>query len=172
MVGAAATSTPPVTLPRGLEVPVQSPVGFQTGAEEFDVGTPEITIENQDKKVKELEKKVMQLEAMIKEFLKGEDPWQRKVGGDEAVAPSDAVAPSKELGKMENKEDELKPMHPKDSKPPPEFSGARKDFMVWHENFTSMLRLRSAKWGKVIEWLRSRREKRLADGQAKADYVA
>ena len=42
------------------------------------------------------------------------------------------MVPGKELS---NKDDELKPMHPKDSKPPPEFSGARKDFMVWHETF-------------------------------------
>ena len=79
------------------------------------------------------------------------------------------MVPGKELS---NKDDELKPMHPKDSKPPPEFSGARKDFMVWHETFTSMLRLRSPKWGQVVEWLRSKREKRLSDGQAKADYIA
>ena len=52
------------------------------------------------------------------------------------------MVPGKELS---NKDDELKPMHPKDSKPPPEFSGARKDFMVWHETFTSILKLRIPK---------------------------
>ena len=47
-----------------------------------------------------------------------------------------------------NKEYELKPMHPTDSKPPPDYSGARKDFMVWHENFSSMLKLRNSKGGR------------------------
>ena len=79
------------------------------------------------------------------------------------------VVPGKEFN---SKEDEPKPMHPKDSKPPREYSGARKDFMVWHENFSSTLRLGSSKWGKIIEWLRSRREKGFSDGQAKADYLA
>ena len=69
-------------------------------------------------------------------------------------------------------EDELKPMHPKDIKPPSEFSGARKDFMPWHESFTSMLRLRSSKWAKIVEWLKTKREKRLVDGHAKDDYLA
>ena len=35
-----------------------------------------------------------------------------------------------------------------------------------------MLRLRGPKWGKVVVWLRSKSEKRLPDGQAKADYIA
>ena len=141
MVAAAATSTPPVTPPRGWEVPVESRVGSQTGAEIFDVGTPAPTVEDQDKKVKEFEKKIMQLEATIQEFLQGQDPWhQRKVV--EEPGGGDVVVPGKELS---NKEDELKPMHPKDSKPPPKYTGARKDFTVWHENFTSMLRLRSSK---------------------------
>jgi hypothetical protein len=48
-------------------------------------------------------------------------------------------------------DDELKPLHPKDVKPPPEFGGARKDFLPWHESFTSMLRLRSTKWTKVVD---------------------
>ena len=71
MAAAAATAPPPVTPPRGLEVPVESLAGSVGGAEVFDVGTPAATIEDQDKKVKELEKKVMLLEAMIKELLKG-----------------------------------------------------------------------------------------------------
>ena len=68
-------------------------------------------------------------------------------------------------------EDELKPLHPKDVKPPPEFGGARKDFLPWHESFTSMLRSRSTKWTKVVGWLTARREKRLQDDRAKADFV-
>ena len=63
-------------------------------------------------------------------------------------------------------------MHRKDTKPPPEFGGARKDFMAWHESFSSMLRLRSSKWAKIIDWLKAKREKRLIDGQAKEDYLA
>ena len=69
-------------------------------------------------------------------------------------------------------DDALKPMHPKDTKPPSEFGGARKDFMHWHAGFTSMLRLRSANWTKIADWLKSKREKRLTDGQAKADFMA
>ena len=71
MATVVATASPPVTPPRGLDVPVGSPAGSVKGTEVFDVGTPAATIEDQDKKVKELEKKVMLLEAMIKELLKG-----------------------------------------------------------------------------------------------------
>ena len=67
-------------------------------------------------------------------------------------------------------DDELKPLHPKDVKPPPEFGGARKDFLPWHESFTSTLRLRLAKWTKLVDWLKTRREKRLQDARAKADF--
>ena len=49
------------------------------------------------------------------------------------------------------KHDELKLMHLKDTEPPLEIGGARKDFMPWHESFTSILRLRSAKWTKVVD---------------------
>ena len=68
-------------------------------------------------------------------------------------------------------EDELKQLHPKDVKPPPEFGGSRKEFMPWHESFTSMLRLRSMKWTKIVSWLTTRREKRLQDDRVKADFV-
>ena len=68
---AAATGSAPVTPPRGLDLPVGSPVVSQTGAEQFDLHTPAAAVDDNDKKVKELEKKIMQLEAMIKEFLKG-----------------------------------------------------------------------------------------------------
>ena len=34
-----------------------------------------------------------------------------------------------------------------------------------------MLRLRSTKWTKVVGWLTARREKRLQDDRAKADFV-
>ena len=63
-------------------------------------------------------------------------------------------------------------MHLKDIKPLPEFSGARKDFVARHASFSSMLRLRSSKWAKIIEWLKSKRERRLIDGRAKEDYLA
>ena len=69
-------------------------------------------------------------------------------------------------------DDELKPMHSKDVKPPPEFSRARKEFMAWHESFSSMLRLRSSKWAKIIDWLKSKCERRLIDGRAKEDDLA
>ena len=70
------------------------------------------------------------------------------------------------------KDDELKPMHPKDTKPPPEFGGARKDFMAWHDSFSSMLRFRSSKWAKIIDCLKAKRERRLIDRRAKEDYLA
>ena len=102
---------------------------------------------------------------MIKEFLKGEDPWQqRKVGGDDVVVPG---VPGKELS---SKEDELKPMHHKDIKPPPELSGARKDCMAWHESFASMLRCKTPKWAKVIDWIKSRKETRIIGEAAQAEY--
>ena len=52
-------------------------------------------------------------------------------------------------------EDDLKPMHPKDMKPPPEFGGSRKDFLSWHESFTSMLRVRSTRWTTVVKFAKS-----------------
>ena len=68
--------------------------------------------------------------------------------------------------------DELKPMHPKDTQPSPEFRGARKDFVAWHESFFSMLRLRSSKWVKIIDRPKSKRERKLIDERAKEDYLA
>ena len=84
------------------------------------------------------------------------DPWHQ--AKTEAAALSaqlpTTMAAGAEVGLLttseapmsaDKNEDELKPMHPKDIKPPSEFSGARKDFMPWHESLTSMLRLRSSK---------------------------
>ena len=68
-------------------------------------------------------------------------------------------------------DDELKPIHPKDVKAPAEYGGSRKEFLAWHESFTSMLRLRSTKWTKIIDWLKVRREKRLYDDKAKAEFM-
>ena len=146
MAAAEATSTAPVISPRGRdlaadEIPVGSPAGSQARAERFNVGSPAPTVVDQDKKVKELEEKVTQLEATIQELFQRQDPWQQRKAVEEPGGGEAAVF-CKELN---NNEDELKPLHPKDSKPPPEFSGARKDFMVWHETFTSMLKLRSPK---------------------------
>ena len=92
------------------------------------------------------------------------DPWQ--------TAEQSKVV--KEVGQAHEAStlDELRPMHPKDTKPPPECDGARKNFMPWHESFMSMLRLRSAKRSKIIDWLKAKREKMLLDGQSKADFLA
>ena len=68
-------------------------------------------------------------------------------------------------------EDDLKPMHPKDMKPPPEFGGSRKDFLSWHESFTSMLRVRSTRWTKVVNWIKARREKKIQDDRAKDEFM-
>ena len=51
-------------------------------------------------------------------------------------------------------DDELKPMHHKDIKPPPEFSWARKDLVAWHESFASTLRCTTPKWATVIDWIK------------------
>ena len=104
------------------------------------------------------------------------DPWHRS----ETDEPDQEAGKAKELDEEKairqarepSTDEELKPMHPKDTKPPPEFDGARKDFMPWHESFTSMLRFRSAKWTKIIDWLKAKREKMLLDGQSKADFLA
>ena len=94
-----------------------------------------------ENKLKEMEKKINEFEAIIQEYMTEMGPkkdlWQtveqKKI--------------EKEVGQAHeaSTHDELKPMNPKDAKPPLEFDGARKDFMPWHESFTSMLRLRSAK---------------------------
>ena len=67
-------------------------------------------------------------------------------------------------------EDALKPLHSKDMKPPPEYSGAKKEFLAWHESFTSMLRMKTARWMKLVEWIKSRREKRIPISGGKAEY--
>ena len=127
---------------------VGSPAGSASGAERFHVGIPLSPVDESDKKMRNLEKEITQLEAMIKEFITGggqaaEDPWHR--------AKMEEAEAGKQHEDIKYKDDELRSMHPKDSKPPPEFLGARKDFMAWHESFTSMLRLRSSKRTRVIE---------------------
>ena len=106
-----------------------------------------------DDRIRELEQKVADLEDIINKFMSNAN-----FSGGGKPDPAD------------DHRDDLKPMHPKDIKPPPEYGGARKEFMSWHESFASMLRCKSSKWDKVIEWLKSRREKRILDGQAKAEY--
>ena len=61
-------------------------------------------------------------------------------------------------------------MNRKDFKLPPEYDGNRNGFLNWHDSFTLMLRTNSIKWGKVVDWLKSRKEKRIVDGAAKAEY--
>ena len=61
------------------------------------------------------------------------------------------------------KEFELKPMHSRDMKAPPDFDGSRKHFASWHESFTSMLTCRIPKWQSLIDWLKARKEKKLKD---------
>ena len=61
------------------------------------------------------------------------------------------------------KEFELKPMDRRDMKAPPEFDGARKHFASWHESFTSMLTCRTPKWQGLIDWLKTRKDKKLKD---------
>ena len=43
--------------------------------------------------------------------------------------------------------------------------------MAWHESFTSMLRARSTRWSKVVNWIKARREKKIQDDQAKGEFV-
>ena len=46
-------------------------------------------------------------------------------------------------------------------KPPAEYDGNRKDFLSWHESFTSMLSCRSANWKKIIAFIVRLKEKRI-----------
>ena len=87
------------------------------GAAHFRVGTPLSPGDTGEKKMRDLEKKITQLEAIIKEVVTGggkatEDPWRR--------AKTEAEA-EKQHEDIKYKDDELRPMHPEDSKPPPEF---------------------------------------------------
>ena len=67
-------------------------------------------------------------------------------------------------------EEALKPLHSKDMKPPPEYSGGKKYFLAWHESFTSMMRMKTARWLKLVEWIKSRRKKRIPISGGKAEY--
>ena len=67
-------------------------------------------------------------------------------------------------------EDILKPMHPKDMKPPFEFSGKQGEFLSWHESFSTMLTCKTTKSQKITEWLKIIKEKRIMDGTAKDEY--
>ena len=67
--------------------------------------------------MEELEQTIADLEPILKElkFTKGQDKDH------------------------ENNKELLKPLHLKDIQSLPEFVWARKDFLAWHESFTSML---------------------------------
>ena len=87
---------------------------------------------------------IKEREAILKEYMTEmgprKDPWHRS----ETDEPDKEAGKAKELDKeTENRQareastdEELKPMHPKDTMSPTEFDGARKDFMPWHESFT------------------------------------
>ena len=121
-----------------------------------------------------MEKKINKLEAIIKEYLMEvgprKDPWQSAEAEPNKVDKE--VHKEVRQAHEASTDDGLKPMHPKDTKPLPEFDGSRKDFMPWHESFTSVLRLRSAKWGKIVDWLKAKRDNRVLDGQAEANFLA
>ena len=58
-------------------------------------------------------------------------------------------------GKDEVDEEAFKLLHSKDMKPPPECSGGKMYFLAWHESFTSMMRMKTARWLKLVEWIKS-----------------
>ena len=55
-------------------------------------------------------------------------------------------------------------------KAPPEFNGSKKDFLMWHESFASMLTCKTTKWEAIMEWVRNRKEKRIINGMAKSEF--
>ena len=65
-----------------------------------------------------MEKKIADLEATIKELQKNKDYNHKEIDNDDRI---------------------LKPLHSKDMKPPPDFGGATKELLAWHESSKSML---------------------------------
>ena len=59
--------------------------------------------------------------------------------------------------------DKPKPLTFKDMKPPAEYAGGRKDFLSWHGGFTTYLACRSESWRKLIDFIVSKKEKRIMD---------
>ena len=96
-----------------------------------------------------MEKKIADLEAIIKELSKNKDYNHKQIDSDDGT---------------------LKPLHSKDMKPPPEFSGSKMEFVAWHESFTCMLKMKTTKWMKVVDWIKHRREKRIPSNNVKAEY--
>ena len=57
--------------------------------------------------------------------------------------------------------DMLAPLAPRDMKVMEGFDGPRKEFMSWHESFTSMLYCRSSGWRAIVSFLKARKEERI-----------
>ena len=115
-----------------------------------------------DVKMQKLEAKIKELEAVILSY----NAWIPALMESQKKKQHDTKAEEDKT----DKDELLKPMHPKDMKPPPEFSGKRGDFLSWHESFSAMLKCKTPKWMQVIEWLKGRKEKRIMDGTAKEEF--
>ena len=160
----------PVPNPSGIRIP-STPGSGPPGVEAFDLRTlanvadpgGEVDkVEALEKKVKELEEIIQKMMAAAKMAATSTTAQTHEVttpGSPPATAAATAQVVTPIMAQTHEvttpgfpstsptadyKDDELKPMHPKDTKPPPEFGGARKDFMPWHESFSSKLRLRSS----------------------------
>ena len=59
--------------------------------------------------------------------------------------------------------DKPKPLTFKDMKPPAEYAGGRTDFLPWHGGFTTYLACRSESLRKLIDFIVSKKEKRIMD---------
>ena len=118
----AAGARVPVNL-AGVRIP-STPGSGPTGVEQFDLRTPANaqSPEGDADKMEALEKKVKELEAIIQKLVA-----PPPAAAHAMAAPTPAAKPDD--GEFNYMDDELTPMHPKDTKPPPEFGGARKDFM-------------------------------------------
>ena len=137
--------TPPATIGTEMPVPGSDPPGIEPVAAPTAAPTrqplinPLITAE---------QVRISELECMVHQLRADLLLLQTALTKPEHKAP---------------KEFELKPMDGRDMKAPPEFDGSRKHFASWHESFTSMLTCRTPKWQSLIDWLKSRKEKKLKD---------
>ena len=116
---------------------VQTGAGTQGNPETVDY---KAQCEELKKRLDEMEKKLQTL--MMRSNLPGK--------------PEEHDISTEKGDKGDEDKNELKPMHGRDIKTPDRYDGSKKEFLAWHEGFTSMLYCRHSNWKKVVDGIRDR----------------
>ena len=79
--------------------------------------------------MRELEKQINELDSIIRQYM---------APMTEELPTANTIYKDKDYGE-DCINDPIKPLHQKDMKAPPEYSGTKKEFLSWHGSFSSML---------------------------------